>query len=82
MRYEIWSKFKIQVTYKLITRFEIKVLAKDDNIHYLGKHDQCKEGKNRIGATQYQGVDSKEGVTVSKHLNLNEKVKSQEKEAT
>ena len=40
--------FKIQVTYKLITRSEIKVLAKYDNIHCLGKRDQCRERKNMI----------------------------------
>ena len=30
------------MTYKLITRSEMKVLAKDDNIHCLGKRDQCR----------------------------------------
>ena len=50
MRCEIWSKFETQVTYKLITRSEIKVLAKDEDVHCLGKRDQCREGKNMIGA--------------------------------
>ena len=50
MRCEIWSKFKTQVTYKPNTRSEIKVLAKDEDVHCLGKHDQCKKGKNRIAA--------------------------------
>ena len=43
-------RFEIQVAYEFITRSRIKVLANDDNIHCLGKRDQCREGKNRIWA--------------------------------
>ena len=46
-----FSKFETQVTYKPITRFGIQVLVKDEDILCLGKHDQCREGKNRFGAT-------------------------------
>ena len=58
------------------------MLAKDEDILCLGKRDQCKEGKNRIGAIEYHGVKLKEGMTVSKHSSHKEKIKSQEKEAT
>ena len=36
------------MTYKPNTRSGIKVLAKDGDVHCHGKHDQCREGKNRI----------------------------------
>ena len=69
------------MTYKLNTISGIKVLAKDEDVHCLGKRDQWIGGKNRFGAIYYHGIDSKEGMTVSKHPSNKEKVKSQEKEA-
>ena len=33
----------------LTTRSRIKVPANDDNIHCLGKRDQCREVTNKIG---------------------------------
>ena len=39
-----------QVTYEVNTRSGVKVLATGEDIHCLGKSDQCREGKDRIGA--------------------------------
>ena len=69
------------MTYEPITRSGIKVLAKDDNVHCLGKRDQYREDKNKIGATWYHGIDVKEGMPVSKYSSLENKIKSQEKMA-
>ena len=69
------------MTYEPITRSGIKVLSKDDHIHCLGKHDQCREGKNKIGAISYHGIDLKEDITVSKYPSLKDEIKFQEKMA-
>ena len=39
-----------QVTYKVNTRFGVEVLATGEDICCLGKHDHCREVKDKIGA--------------------------------
>ena len=68
-----------QMTYEVNTRFGVKVLARGEDIHCLGKCDQGRTGENGIGATLYQGIDSKEGMTVSKYSSQQKKIKTQGK---
>ena len=70
------------MTYEVNTRSGAEVLATSEDIRCLGKRDQCREGKNKIGAIYYPGIDSKEGMTMSKHLSHKERVKMQEEAAT
>ena len=69
------------MTYEVNTRSGVKVLARGEDIHYLGKRNQCREGRNRTGAIYHRWIDSKEDMTMSKHPSHQEKVETQEKEA-
>ena len=39
-----------RVTYGVNIRSRVEVLTTDEDIRCLGKRDQCREGKNKIGA--------------------------------
>ena len=65
------------MTYEVNTRSGFKVLAKGEDIHCLGKCNQCREGKNMFGAIWYRGIGLKEGMTMSKYPSQQEKVKTQ-----
>ena len=49
-KYEVQSKFGTWVTYEVKTRSWVEVLATSEKIYCLGKHDQCREVKERTGA--------------------------------
>ena len=69
------------MTYEVNIKFGVKVLARGEDIHCLGKRDQCRTCENGIGAILYQGTGSKVGMTVSRHPSQQEKVKMQGKKA-
>ena len=43
------------MTYEANTRSGIKVLAKDGDVHCLGKIDPCREGKIGLGLSSIEG---------------------------
>ena len=70
-----------QVTYKVNTRSRVEVLATSEDIRYLGKRDQCREVKDRIGAILYPCIDSMKDMTESKYPSHQGKVRLQGKKA-
>ena len=59
----------------------VEVLAISEDIRCLGKRNQCREGKDRIGAIQYLWIDSMRDMTISKCPSPQGKVRLQGKEA-
>ena len=43
-------RFDPRLGHRVNTRSGVGVLAIDEGIHCLGKRNQCREGKDRIGA--------------------------------
>ena len=69
------------MTYEVNTRSGVEVLATSKDIRCLGKRDQCRELKDRIGAIQYRWTDSMKDMTESKYPSHQGKVRLKGKEA-